>query len=230
MHRRFKCKDTNIFLNFTEWALQYQDIYVMILVDRRGLEPQIRKGDIHMQSKTLKLFSGISAILLLCAIAANGFMYWQWNQDGNQDLVNYVCATLRILICAFGVYYLFLGGTKKIGAVLYKIYLALFILIQLFLLMAPNIYENPLQIILVGLRIASLCLLLSSINLGEVKSKIFGVVIVLTAVIALVVDLAGGHLDLTALVSTLTDAVMGISVFALVCGKYADKKARGSKT
>lgn len=182
-----------------------------------------------MQNNTIKKLSIICSVPLIICVIGNLVLLVLGNINnalGIHDLVN---SSMNIFVAVFGVFYIFAGCTKEIGGELLKLYISFFALIQLFMLFDASIRNVAGLTIILAIKLALLAVLGLAKDVGEIKSKVISILVLLGTVGEILFSIFCLE-NVVYLIPRMTTAVfLAVSTLVLICAKYEDKRARGTK-
>ena len=177
-------------------------------------------------SKTLKNISFVTGILLaICAVAEIAVLIAAALKEP-LSAAQYLASVTIIAVACFGAVYVFTGAKKSAGKLL-RLYFGISTASTVFLLAVPSVSGSKIAKLCFLVWIAGYLILAIANDLGEKKSKTIALIIILVQVFQPVYWMAIGEMNAFTGVDMLTRLIVSISVYVLICAKYADKKARG---
>ena len=193
--------------------------------DKAAPDKALPKGEIIM-SKTMKNISVITGVLLAICVPANIAALIVTALKQPLSAAQYLASVTVIAVACFGAVYVFSGAKKSAGKLL-RLYFGVSTASSVFLLAVPAVSGSTVAKLCLLVWIGGYLILAIANDLGEKKSKIIALVIILAQVFQPVYWLATGEMSALIGVDVLTRLIVSISVYVLLCAKYADKKARG---
>ena len=170
-----------------------------------------------MQNKVIKILSVVACLLLLASLGANVFTLS--NAGAKMGAVGIISTIAFMLTAVFAIYYILAGAKKGEGSVYFRVFMAIFGLsLLIFNLMAGKM--SGFTSATVTLSFGCLAILFVAKDLGIKWSVALSAIVVLCAIPAIV---SFPHM------ATATYMLLALVTLLMVCAKYADKKARGSK-
>jgi len=168
-----------------------------------------------MQNKVIKVLAIIACIALLVSLGANVYAISSLNETA-QDTVSSISL---MLTSVFAIYYILAGAKKGEGTTYFRVYMALFGLVMLLSILFYASYIGGF-VVFMALSFGCLSILFVAKDLGVKWSVGLSLVVVVCGIIAMLVGPC---------LSSATHLLLSLVTLLMVCAKYADKKARGSK-
>ena len=183
-----------------------------------------------MKKSGIKVLTTAMAILMALATFGAMFLTMMAMIDRSGDRLMDIVLVVKVLVSLFGTYYLAVGFSKEKGAELFKAYLWSYAAACVCLFLNEAARASTAAIVVGVAQFAALCILAVAKDLGEVKSKLLGAFVTVLALVQTVIQIRlAGEVTAETCMGYVIDVVLGLSVFVLICAKYAEKKARGRK-
>ncbi len=176
-----------------------------------------------MQNKAIKVLSVVFALLLLIGMGVCVYDI-AMNENGFAGAIIPIASAI---VCAFGVYYVLAGCKKGEGSTYFKWFVNIFALSDL-LVLFNNRFMSIGSVLMIAIVFGCLTVLSVAKDYGQKKSTLLAVIIVAAMVIQLLLPTTV-EVSSFVVIRKAIGLLLAVTTLFMVCAKYADKKARGSK-